>query len=351
MRAGNLDVAMKTSRLILVFFLALAVGALLQFNWRRAPNPERRDMEVPSQNPPNTKPGALSAVVSQEIATNTAHAPSLVTNRSTDPLEEWRQPINFYGKVVDENGAPVGGAKARFQWTDLSEKGTSEADVTSGTDGRFALQNRQGKRLTVAVMKAGYYSSKHNPIAFEYANPYEGLFKPDANNPVCFLLRKYGKAEPLVVVSKTYPIAKDGVPFEVELNEGKQVGAGKGDIRVECWTNDNNIDAQHHHDWHCRISVLNGGLVEAPDEFAFTAPEQGYRPFDEITMLSSQQDWSYAPQKRYFVKLPSGLYAFIQFKMMAAGDHVFKLESFLNPSGSRNLEYNKDAQPKPKVLE
>ncbi len=40
----------------------------------------------------------------------------------TDKQWEWRMPINFYGKVVDEGDQPVSGANIKFSWTDWSTK-------------------------------------------------------------------------------------------------------------------------------------------------------------------------------------------------------------------------------------
>jgi len=78
-----------------------------------------------------------------------------VTRRDrSDPKWEWKVPIQFYGKVVDENLSPVRDAKVNFQWTDLSH-GTSEADSVSDVQGNFSLAGVQGKRLFVHVTKPG----------------------------------------------------------------------------------------------------------------------------------------------------------------------------------------------------
>src|SRR6266404_3714259 len=76
-----------------------------------------------------------------------------------DSTWEWKIPISFYGKAIDERGQPMPGADVHFQWTTLSGKGTSEADTKSDDKGLFSLNNVQGKRLLVRVTKPGYYSS------------------------------------------------------------------------------------------------------------------------------------------------------------------------------------------------
>jgi hypothetical protein len=57
-------------------------------------------------------------------------------------------------------------------------------------------------------------------------------------------------------------------------------------------------------------------------------------------MLQTAEKWQPQVQREYFVKLNDGRFARIQLKMIAQGNHFFRLESYLNPSGSRNLEFD-----------
>src|SRR4051812_42208675 len=52
-----------------------------------------------------------------------------------DKTWEWKVPIKFLGKVVDENEQPVSKAEIKFQWTNLSPKGTANAETTSDDRG------------------------------------------------------------------------------------------------------------------------------------------------------------------------------------------------------------------------
>src|SRR5436190_4368625 len=94
-----------------------------------------------------------------------------------DSKWEWKIPIRFYGRVVDENERPVAGVDVHFQWTDLSPKGTSVADSKSDAHGFFSLENVDGKSLLVRLLKPGYYTTDaRNQVNFEYANPFEESF-------------------------------------------------------------------------------------------------------------------------------------------------------------------------------
>ena len=91
-------------------------------------------------------------------------------------------------------------------------------------------------------------------------------------------------------------------------------------------------------------------LVASTKEFDFEAPVDGYHPFDEIDMLASKSE---GPKRKTHVLSET------QQWQLCADDicknsrrrSFFEIESFLNPSGSRNLEYDEAVQPKPTVHE
>ena len=105
---------------------------------------------------------------------------------------------------MDENNAPVSDANAHFNWTDLSENGTSAADVKSDGNGFFSLTGRHGKRMSLTISKEGYYTPRDAMLAsYEYANPDDGLFTPDVDNPIVFRLRKKGRHKELVHIASS----------------------------------------------------------------------------------------------------------------------------------------------------
>jgi hypothetical protein len=75
-----------------------------------------------------------------------------------DHKSDWKTPIAFYGRIVDQQMLPVPDAQVHFQWTDLSTKGSSEADTVTDRHGSFTLQGVEGKRLGVSAAKSGYYN-------------------------------------------------------------------------------------------------------------------------------------------------------------------------------------------------
>jgi hypothetical protein len=257
---------------------------------------------------------------------------------------EWRTPIVFYGKVVDGKGSPVPNAMVELSCNDISASGTSNFHRTSDSNGLFSISRIRGKLLVVTVTKDGYYASRAGGLAFYYA----GLnvnFKPNSAKPEVFHLRKIGAAEPLIHVQaplgggKSFRMDTSGLPVDISIASGKAVELGHGDLRVECWTK--HFSGNWKYDWRCRITVVGGGLLGYTNEFPFEAPLDGYTPCDEINMpVSLGQDWGNAAQRSYFLHLANGNYGRVHLEIVPSGDHFFEIESYLNPSGSRNLEFD-----------
>jgi len=264
---------------------------------------------------------------------------------------EWSHPIEFYGKVVDENGDPVEGAKVEFGWTDTSEDGHSEATTLSDADGLFSLKRATGKRLGVEIKKDGYYTSwQKNQFSFEYSNTNESIYhEPDASNPVVFHLKKKGEAEALIRLQKHFKVPKDGTAVEVDILHGKPVAEGFGHVKVQCWTDPQQKNAQglyeRGYNWRCILTIPDGGVVERDGEFDFLAPEHGYGEFLEVNMPKGMERWTSDVERKVFIRAANGaVFARGIFRMIAAGGHSFYLELDINPSGSRNLEYAKEKE-------
>ena len=260
--------------------------------------------------------------------------------------DQWRTPIAFYGKVVDEKGDPVAEANVHFTWTDLSRDGSSESQTSSDGYGLFALQGVTGKNLHVEVSKGGYYSYNPSGLYYNYAGGEVQIFVPDMANPAVFRLKKRGVAQRLIHVHagagglEGIRTPKDGSPIGVSLTTGNEVSE-QGDLIVQCWTDDQGKTSGQDYNWRCQVTVPGGGILQRNDDLDFQAPTNGYQPSDLVDMPASLgNQWSRDVKRNYFVRLANGNYARINFEMIAGGTHFFQLESFLNPNGSPNLEFD-----------
>ena len=250
--------------------------------------------------------------------------------------DEWRTPIEFYGRVVDESNNAIAGVQIDYSCNDLSPEGTSNYHGVSDENGMFSLKDITGKLLVVHVAKDGYYTSRLENNSFEYG---ENHTVADPGNPVVFHLRKKTTGAALIHFDKGFPIPKDGTPVLIDLSTGGVVSEGKNVVKIECWTHDDVKKEGWKFDWNCRISVPGGGLQVEDEEFAFLAPDDNYEPFDNIDMaVKPEISWAPSVNKNYYVRTGDGKYARIALQMVAHGDHFCQINSYFNPDSSRNLE-------------
>jgi hypothetical protein len=251
---------------------------------------------------------------------------------------DWRTPIEFYGRVIDDSNNAISGAKIDFSCNDLSPSGTSYYYATSDANGGFSITGIQGKLLQVSVSKAGYYSYDPAGQFFYYAGQNQN-FVADIGNPVVFKLREIGAGAKLFHIHSSFPIPKDGSPVFIDLATG-ETGAQNGtSFKVECLTHDETKVLGWQFDWQCHITVPGGGLQTNNDLFPFQAPNEGYQMDEQIVMKAKDNpEWSQDVKRNYYVKTGDGHFARMNFRMIAHGDHFCQIDSFLNMDGTQNLE-------------
>ena len=259
-----------------------------------------------------------------------------------DPKFEWKMPINFYGKVIDEAGQPVQGAKVRFQWTDTSESGTSERLTESNAQGMFSLTNQNGKRLLVFVSNEGYHAVNRGRGSFEYGAFFEPNFiKPDPNNPVVFRLLKKRVPEPIIQHGPTLLAARDdGTSTHLDLATGKSTVAGSGNLAVRITKG---ASRGNRFDWTVTVEGVGGaGLIQTTDEFMVMAPADGYQPRLTFGQKASDKQYQSEMRTRFYVKTGDGKYARVEMRVIPEYHETAALDLTvaLNPSGSRNLEFD-----------
>ncbi|PYI91948.1 MAG: hypothetical protein DME97_12205 [Verrucomicrobia bacterium] len=256
-----------------------------------------------------------------------------------DSKWEWKIPIKFYGKVVDETGQPIPGADVHFQWTDLSAKGTTDRQARSDAQGLFSLDNVSGKRLIARVNKPGYYASdSRNHFSFEYANPFEEIFqRANIHAPVLFYLRKQNPTADVISKSVEMVLPGDGTGTTVELLSGKISATGQ--LQVQAWKPWPPRPMSPAYKWKVMFVIPAGGFIETHEDFAFKAPEAGYQETYEIDMnptLSSQWQVS-AERSMYFTFGEPRKYGRLSLRTDGNSRYIF-LDYVFNQSGSRNLE-------------
>jgi hypothetical protein len=261
---------------------------------------------------------------------------------------EWKMLINFYGKVLDENGAPIAGANVHLGWNNLSPAG-GETNLLTDAQGRFTLTGATGKLLVVNPSKQGYYyPRKSNQRLFEYAREYEPDFhRPDPANPVIFQLRKIGEGVDLITSrygvrpDLGVPVPKNGTLVKVDFLERKVGNAGQMEVQNWIEPKDRSVNRNT---WKFRLAIPDGGFIGHNEEFAFVAPASGYQSelvFDYPKEMTN--GWVSGARTNYYIRFGNPpRYGRISVTL----DGIYggmNLEYAINPDGGRYLE------PKQKV--
>jgi hypothetical protein len=339
----------------------------------------------------------LLALLSTRLAGDpgTESASSALPPRKLQMLHELAQksnkPIEFYGLVIDQDGNPIPGVKVTLSIRTTKEPMPGvlndvfeQSVVNTDTQGQFALTGAKGALLSVtALEKDGYEASVKslNRAHYWYWNDPRAVFHPNADKPEIFHLWKKAGAERLIRKGIGSGLHTEGTPTTFDLLNGTTTNAG-GDLRVTLirtaqflaaccedgcrpllsgrspfprylgacseegsFRNPQQIRwGQTHYEWTVTIEATDGGIIESNDEQMYRAPVDGYQPKVVVHMPADDQQWTDQKNVTLYLKLRGGKYygrASLDF-MVGADRQItpFGVTSFVNPSGSRNLEYD-----------
>ena len=263
-------------------------------------------------------------------------------------------PINVYGKIVDQYGQPV--AQAEIQGgvlinVGLENSGEKKNSTVTDAQGRFQFTGLQGVRFGFIPKKEGYVFDLKADLKWW------DKYKPDPNNPAVFTMWKLQGTEPMVHAKQTNRMLSNGqgTVFTVALNPwtGKIDGAGELSVTLtrSVATVRRGVDR---YDWEVKIEMRGGGLVETLDPYKNMAADTGYQPVLYFTQKAGDPKWTASLYKDFYVQTAQGRYGRVSLDLPTDSDRPDRgfgtgliLEAWLNPSGSRNLEFDEAKQVKP----
>lgn len=262
--------------------------------------------------------------------------------KKADPNFEWKMPIEFYGRVVDQFGEPVAYATVDITWTALED--SRETQLQSDTNGAFQFVGEKGKRMTVHVNREGYLPTRQSRGSFEYAAFHEPQFHvPDQAAPVVFRLQKIMGAEPMLKFIRNAQIDLASAPPCLDVEKG--ILGESGDLRFVIKAERTQPGARGP-DFSVEIIGVNGAqFVLSADEFMFNAPTEGYQSSIHYVQRASNEAYSPVQPYQFYVKTRTGKYAAVKGEItiytgLSEGRFGFHTIIYHNPSGSRNLEFD-----------
>lgn len=251
---------------------------------------------------------------------------------------ENQNPVEAFGKVIDQHGAPVVGAKVDGNVLLNAGLTTSKYETHStvtDANGSFQFTGLHGVNLGISIKKEGYET---NNKGFTGAQG-----KLSQVNRDTYLMWKLKGAEPMVHSKIHDYVPCDGTEIHYDLLTGKRVKEG-GDLVVKLTRYPVDIVRGKRFDWQISLELADGGLAGIHDPYPYQAPEGSYVPSITIAHKIEDKDWSVDFDANYYVKARGGqIYARI--KVSANANYqppptAFDVDIYANPAGSRNLEFD-----------
>jgi hypothetical protein len=258
-------------------------------------------------------------------------------------------PIVFDGKVEDQFGNPVAGAKvaASIRIYNGLQSTVERFEVFSDANGFFHIDHGKGEALGIMPSKEGYVPATAN-TRFVYSRlwPEAEQYNPDPNHPTVIKMWKLQGAEPLVGIDQRHKLSYTDTPVSFDLLAGKIVPSG-GDIKITVSRSEGVVSAQTLQDWSVKIEAVDGGLIRtdvAEARVTYALPERGYQSGDMFIMsTNSPYKWFGGVHQMYFVSSRGGqVYSKLNVGLAInrnPADPVWvEFRGTANANGSRNFE-------------
>jgi len=346
---------MKTKRLVLIIaVLVLVFCALtLRQHFQQAPalqQNEAGNSPIQSDANSNSKAAAptLGATTQSQAVVSRKTVEKTLQSLSNAILDK-NVPINFWGKIVDQDENPVSDVKLTMsvrQWTSspTDPVGSTQMKFETATDsdGRFQLVGTSGDAIDLeTVEKEGYRLMPKTKTGFAYGDSPE-RFNPDPSAPVIIRMWKSGMPATLISNKTLFGFAPDGHPYTLNLLTNKKIeGTGQeGDLVIEL-KRPSKVLPHEKYLWNLKIMAVDGGVMMATDDFKYAAPDSGYQPEISIEMNPDDLNWAASLEKSIYIRSRNGAVfgvATLQVRSKYNSESAILVESRMNPTGSRNLE-------------
>jgi hypothetical protein len=339
----------KKRLLLSVVTCSVIVGALLLWTMRVS-------VELPLRSKDQ-----LGATITAEA---TPAVPAIIETRRTsdraDPvkifeaIEATNVPINFWGKIVDQNGLPVMAVKIDYEYSiehgnllgvAWSDQETRSGQAVTDRNGLFSVLGLKGHALGILAIKHPDYQFRgKGAVSFDfYGSTASGKFVSDQLKPVVFTVVEKQRLEPLIHMKGNLRVQVNGPPERWSLWQGESDPNGEllVTFRREPAVLQRPGQAAT---WSADLQIVGGGIIEASwDEDIRQAPEAGY--LDSLPYPDREQKQG-VPYRSFYVKTADGRFGRLQIELDARGEGASApcyIASDMNPRpGSRNLEPSED---------
>jgi hypothetical protein len=271
--------------------------------------------------------------------------------------------IKFYGFVHDQEQRPIEGVEIVMLSSAYNEDFSqviagwesamlvqTEIRLKTDSDGMFSVEDINGRGLDVqSVKKSGYRSGSPSHSLTRNFNFGPNTAEPhnsSRTNPTKFEMWKIGDTEPLINTEFRISLSMD--PEEREKSifflSGNKIAGSSIDSNLTVKLDNRSKSRTGKFDWAISLLTPTGGIMESNDAYLFRATDKGYQSSYTFEMLRNDPNWrSGVVNKKFYIKggNPVVFAAIVaSFRSFPDGRGRIILEAIVNPSGSRNLEYD-----------
>jgi hypothetical protein len=258
-------------------------------------------------------------------------------------------PVHFYGRVIDQNGEGVAGARVNMVigGGGSMAPGTGLTYFLTDDEGYFEVQAK-GQGVSIISIKHDqvadvYYRNRDGvktrgkdlEATNQYGEAYNWNSYQSKDAPFVIKVWRTEKFEKVIVKHGAYHVPVNG---EAELFEHT--------LKASCYR-DATFERPSYGDWVITLAPVDGGIQETDELYLNAAPDTGYLPEISISSKKSDQGYKYRiyPAKHYYYYAKNGsVYGSLEiaFEPFAKKDHCILMTKMkFNPNSSRNLAIRK----------
>ena len=325
--------------ILLISFIAILACALLGLRacFKTGKHFVQKQILSPAANPSPQPNGGVNSPP-QASAVNKFDVTARLTAFQAAWAEANGKSLDFYGKIIDQNGRPVAGARVRgnVETVGSLEGPTWTSHITeSNEDGNFEFLGFHGMDIPIYIEKAGYEFKQHDNDGWTKD------YRASPTNRVIFHMWKIAGAEAMIHGKIHVYIPCDGTSKSYNLQAGRHTPGGDT-FTVTLIRRPVDIAPRQRFEWTATLEVPNGGFMPTSDLYKYQAPATGYQRTVVIRMPVDATNW-YSEVTADYYFFDGKNYGRITVDIDADFNPpptLFDAEIYLNPSGSRNLEYD-----------
>jgi hypothetical protein len=341
---------MRPKIVVPALIILLGIFAFLFFHRREQSSLQATTQELTSSNIDSSITNRTVSAAPQTTQPSLANSIPVVNDRvNTNEIRQYMEsqnvPVAFYGKVIDQDGNPISGARVKGEVLHVKVMapapfGAADEIIpineTTDSGGQFQVLNVSGRSFDLdSIQKDGYEVEPENcPHVF-------GATGSSFDNPVSFKMWNTNIHEQLITGSYKFQIVPDGRPYYIDLMKGEISQTQSGDLRV--WIKfPQQTELGQYYDWSCEIEALGGGLQPSDSYSMFAAPADGYVPTFSLQQKIRDGQRGSIGDRKFYITLDNGkIFGRIQIDLIAPFNTgipgMVRLSYAINPSGSRIL--------------